>query len=311
MSMNDRVINATPGPNTTRENLVVVRQIEAIRVALRLFDRQLEATAKEALDSTSRTVSLDVPRKRFLEELTSIRKGHRYEKIRKEAMKFKPQKGRESSVNGETSSSFRPQQKPDGSESEAEAKKTGKHKQSAEKTPELTPFDRAQLLVDREAADARLLYEKERGALLDTLKQIREGAVPATQKPETLDKLNEVEKNYSHIWRRLESGVRGTEILESITRKSRSRNKRGRKNKKSAVAQKVSSPKTRMRRNSSMNDFQLAIRRLDQEARRQEALAAKHRELQSMVWTHPYRANSTATDRVYMTSGFRNPRAKE
>lgn len=97
-------------------------------------------------------------------------------------------------------------------------------------------------MVDREAADARLLYEKERGALLDTLKQIREGAVRATQKPETLDKLNEVEKKYSRIWRRLESGVRGAEILESITRKNRSRNKRGRKNKKSAVAQKVSPP---------------------------------------------------------------------
>ncbi|RMD17399.1 hypothetical protein CGOTT_10920 [Corynebacterium gottingense] len=102
MSMNDRVINATPGPNTTRENLVVVRQIEAIRVALRLFDRQLEATAKEALDSTSRTVSLDVPRKRFLEELTSIRKGHRYEKIRQEAMRFKPRNERESLAKGAT-----------------------------------------------------------------------------------------------------------------------------------------------------------------------------------------------------------------
>lgn len=133
--MNERIINAAPGPNTTRENLVLVRQIEAIRVALRLFDRQLEATAKEALESTSRTVSFDVPRRRFLEELTSICEGHRYEKIRKEAMKFKPQKGRESSVNGDTSSSFRSRQKYDGSESEAEAKKTGKPKQTLRKLP--------------------------------------------------------------------------------------------------------------------------------------------------------------------------------
>lgn len=308
--MNDRIINAAPGPNTTRENLVVVRQIEAIRVALRLFDRQLEATAKEALESTSRTISFDTPRKRFLEDLTSIRKGHRYEKIRQEAMRFKPHNERKSVARDATDGGFRSRSMSKISASETETKETRQQNESAEKTPELTPFDRAQLLVDREAADARILYEEERGALLDTLKLIREGTVPVTQKPETLDKLNEVEKNYSRIWRRLESGVRGAEILESITRKSR-RNKGSRRRKKTAAAQNVSSPKTRMRRNSSMNDFQLAIRQLDQEARRQEALAAKHRELQSMVWTHPYRANSTATDRVYMTSGFRNPRAKE
>lgn len=170
----------------------------------------------------------------------------------------------------------------------------------------LSPLDRAQLLVDREAIDARLAYEEQRSVLLGKLKAIREGFLDSELKPDVLSQLDEVEKNYSSVWRRLESGVRGAEILASITKtKRKAGKKRGGSNQQSPP------PKTRIRRNSSQNDFVRAIQALDREAREQARIAAQFREFESMVQSHPYRPNSMSADRVYLTSGFKNPRARK
>lgn len=324
----DRIDPIPPEPKATAEEIITLRQIEAIRVRLRLFDRQLEASAKAAASGTPQHLAFQTTCTKFLDDLSSIRFGLRSEEIRNQAKRSLPNSDptteRGSSVHltapGEQQTKSIPAKdvcgrapRSDYAEPPAPAKRLKPSPDSgapaderSKKKPKLTPLDRAQLLVDREAVDARLSYEEERTVLLGKLKAIRAGTLGAALKPEVLSQLDEVEKNYSSVWRRLESGIRGAEILASITKtKRKTGKKRGGRN------QQAPPPKTRIKRKSSSNDFARAIRALDREAREQARLAAQHREFKSMVQSHPYRPNSVAADRVYLTSGFKNPRARK
>ncbi|MCT1414645.1 hypothetical protein [Corynebacterium sanguinis] len=324
----DRIEPIPPAPKAQAEEIITLRQIEAIRVKLRLFDRQLEASAQAAASGTPQELAFKTACTKFLDDLSSIRFGLRSEEIRNQVKKSLPNSdpasAREPSVHltapGGQQKKNNPAKKVSGgsprsdyAEQPAPPKRVKPSPdsdtpagESSKKTAKFTPLDRAQLLVDREAVDARLAYEEERTVLLEKLKAIRDGDLDAGLKPEVLSQLDEVEKNYSSIWRRLESGVRGAEILASITKtKRKTGKKRGGRN------QQAPPPRTRIKRNSSSNDFVRAIRALDREAREQARLAAQHREFKSMVQSHPYRPNSVAADRVYLTSGFKNPRARK
>lgn len=280
----DQMPPILPGPRATTEDIVRLKQIEGVRLALRLFDRQLEASAKATANGTPQQRAFETSCERFLERLSSLRTGDRLEQIRGEV---------ETPVQ-ETAppSDNQPVEKPDGDSSAT-----------------LTPYDRAQLLVDKEAVEARTKYENDRTVLLNKLKQIREGELPAEKKPQILEGLDTIESWYSKTWKRLESGARGAEILHEIeetTRKSKKR--RGRSHRPRT---RTSSPKVRIKRKSSAHEFLRAIRELDQEAQRQARIAREHRDLETMLTAHPYRNNSVPHDRIYLTSGFRNPRAKK
>lgn len=280
----DQMPPIAPGPRATAEHIVLLRQIEGIRLALRLFDRQLEASAKAAANGTPQQLAFDTSCQKFLDSLSSLRSGDRLEQIRSEVEKT-VQETAQPSAN-------QPVEKPVGDSSAA-----------------LTPYDRAQLLVDKEAVEARTKYENDRTALLDTLKQIQDGELPAEEKPQILEGLDTIESWYSKTWKRLESGARGAEILREIeetTRKSKKR--RGRSHRPRT---RTSSPKVRIKRNSSAHEFLRAIRELDREAQRQVRIAREHRDLETMLKAHPYKNNSVPHDRIYLTSGFRNPRAKK
>jgi|GEM_PF-2839441 len=322
----DKIDPIPPEPKAQAEEIITLRQIEAIRVKLRLFDRQLEASAKAAASGTPQHLAFKTACTKFLDDLSSIRFGLRSEEIRNQVQKSfsNPSTTSESkpSVHPDTPGKRRTKNKParegcsrsprsDYTEPPAPAKRVKPSPGSDTASDEgakkkLSPLDRAQLLVDREAIDARLAYEEQRSVLLGKLKAIREGFLDSELKPDVLSQLDEVEKNYSSVWRRLESGVRGAEILASITKtKRKAGKKRGGSNQQSPP------PKTRIRRNSSQNDFVRAIQALDREAREQARIAAQFREFESMVQSHPYRPNSMSADRVYLTSGFKNPRARK
>lgn len=312
-----RIDPLPPEPNARAEEVITLRQIEAVRLSLRLFDRQLEASAKAAASGTPQHSAFKTACTKFLDDLSSIRFGLRSEEIRNQVKKSLPNS--DPAPGGQQTKSNPPKEgrggapRSDYTEQPAPTKRLKSSPasdtpagESSKKRTKLTPLDRAQLLVDREAVDARIAYEEERTVLLDKLKAIREGTLDAGLKPEVLSQLDEVEKNYSSVWRRLESGIRGAEILASITKTKRTTGK-----KRGGRKQQALPPKTRIKRNSSSKDFERAIRALDREAGEQARLAAQHRELKSMVQSHPYRPNSVAADRVYLTSGFKNPRARK
>ncbi|WP_143111772.1 hypothetical protein [Corynebacterium sp. NML130628] len=136
-----------------------LKQIEGVRLALRLFDRQLEASAKATANGTPQQRAFDTSCQKFLESLSSLRSGDRLEQIRGKVEKTVQEKAQPSGD--------QPAEKPDGDSSAT-----------------LTPYDRAQLLVDKEAVEARTKYENDRTVLLDKPKQIQEGELPAEEEPE-------------------------------------------------------------------------------------------------------------------------------
>ncbi|MCQ4612268.1 hypothetical protein [Corynebacterium sp. CCUG 51687] len=289
----DQILPIAPGPRATAEDIVLLRQIEGIRLALRLFDRQLEASAKAVAKGTPQQRAFDTSCQKFLDSLSSLRSGDRLDQIRRQVGKTEPEPTSPPNKVQETAqtSGDQPAEQPNGDSSAT-----------------LTPYDRAQLLVDKEAVEARTKYENDRTVLLDKLKQIQDAERPVEEKPQILEGLNTIESWYSKTWKRLESGARGAEILREIeetTRKSKKR--RGRSHRPRT---RTSSPKVRIKRNSSAHEFLRAIRELDREAQRQARIAREHRDFETMLKAHPYKNNSVPHDRVYLTSGFRNPRAK-
>ncbi len=172
---------------------------------------------------------------------------------------------------------------------------------------------------------ARAKYEADRTALLKQFEQIREGLLSAEEKPRVREELNAVELEYSRYWQRLTSGARGAEILYEVEKtlreatRARAKSAKHRQTKQAKqgkpgkgdnpVSQRRRAPKTRVRRNSSRRTYLNVMRELQLEARRHEQLAASDRRLEAMVWNHPYKENSVADDRLYQTSGARNPRA--
>lgn len=293
----DRILPIPPGPKTTAEDLVRIRQIEAIRLSLRLLDRQLEASAKAAANGSPQHLAFKNACEKFLAELADIRSGERYQKIHAQVAKSMPPP--ESSIALESD-------KPD---KVVDAEGQIDLVEPNEASVTLTPFDRAQLLVDKEAIEAREKYESDRTFLLEKLQQIQEGNLPAEEKAGVLEGLNLVEGWYSKIWRSLESGARGAEILRDIEKSTRSSSEGKRKTQ--GTSNRPHAPKTRIKKKSSLNQFQAAIRKIEQEERQQARMAAQRRELQGIVQSRPHRNNSTSHDRVYVTSGFRNPRAKK
>lgn len=306
----DRINPIPPGPKATIDDVMRLRQIEAIRLSLRLFDRQLEASAKASANGTPQQLAFDNACRKFLDSLSSVRFGERYQEIQdRVAESFGPSEPQAVAAprqdrNRRSATTRRAPQRVKPSDT---TQTIGENDSEVSST--LTPYDRAQLLVDQEAVTARSQYEADRSVLLEKLKKIRDGELSAEEKPEVLEKLNLVEREYSRIWKRLESGARGAEILKEVEKSSRRSNSARKKSSSSGKQKRF--PKTRIKRNSTLDQFTQAIRELDREAARQERIASERRELQTMVQSHPYRNNSVSHDRIYLTSGFRNPRAKK
>ena len=137
----DRILPIPPGPKTTAEDLVRIRQIEAIRLSLRLLDRQLEASAKAAANGSPQHLAFKNACEKFLAELADIRSGERYQKIHAQVAKSMPPP--ESSIALESD-------KPD---KVVDAEGQIDLVEPNEASVTLTPFDRAQLLVDKEAIE--------------------------------------------------------------------------------------------------------------------------------------------------------------
>ena len=78
----DQIPQIVPGPRATTEEIVRLKQIEGIRLALRLFDRQLEASAKATANGTPQQRAFETSCQKFLESLSSLRSGARLEQIR-------------------------------------------------------------------------------------------------------------------------------------------------------------------------------------------------------------------------------------
>lgn len=291
----------TPGPRATGENIVLIRKIEAVRRALRFFDQQLDMIAKTAAKGTPQQRAFDASCQKFLDALTSFRTGEH----------IHPHHDR--IVGTENNPKTKPIAKtivPSNRQDSPQSLVMRAVEKSDDGIPtSLTPYDQAQLLLDREAAEARTHYENKRSTLLQKLEKIRQGELPAEQKYQVIEELNLVENQYSRIWQKLVSGDRPVEILHQI---ENSKHNLGKKRRKSARTRHRShSPASRMRRNSSRKEFLLAIRELDREIQRQAEITSRHRKLGKLLKTNSHRNNSVSSERIYRTSGFRNPRANK
>lgn len=291
----------TPGPRATGENIVLIRKIEAVRRALRFFDQQLDMIAKTAAKGTPQQRAFDASCQKFLDALTSFRTEERLHPNHDRIA------GTENNPKNKTHQKTITPSKKQGS---PESSTIGPiEKSDGDTLPTLAPYDQAQLLLDREAAEARTQYENKRSTLLQKLEKIRQGELPAEQKYQVIEELNLVENQYSRIWQKLVSGDRPAEILHQI---ENSKHNLGKKRRKSARTRHRShSPASRMRRNSSRKEFLLAIRELDREIQRQAEITSRHRKLGKLLKTNSHRNNSVSSERIYRTSGFRNPRAKK
>ena len=167
-------------------------------------------------------------------------------------------------------------------------------------------FNLAQIAVDKEAVDERRKYEDKRGELLQKLEAIREGLLPFEEKPGIITQLNAVEREYSSIWRRLESGDRGAEILYEIEAKASKRQRRRRHKPK-----RYKPLKTQIKQKASITDFERAIRKLEADERAAQARIRDDNFFRSLVYLHPAKTNSVKDDRIYMSAGVPNPRGKK
>ncbi|WP_165165407.1 hypothetical protein [Corynebacterium qintianiae] len=241
---------------------------------------------------------------------------------------------------------------------------------------QISALEEAQILVDREAVAARSAYERERTSLLSNLRTAQEQRLGSAEKRPILDALTLVESQYSAIWRRLESGIRGAEILyevekrraqeelererQNLKRKNReelqhlsdewqrlnnsrpvartgehsnastskpenSKKRRSRttakkglnhqhqtgKRQPKPVTKKPKGPATRIQKQSSVNDFERAIRALDAEYRREAKRSKEFGMIANLASSHPFKTNNRADERVYLTHGVPYRRSKK
>lgn len=291
----------TPGSRATGENIVLIRKIEAVRRALRFFDQQLDMIAKTAAKGTPQQRAFDASCQKFLDALTSFRTGEHLHPHHDRVA------GTENNPKNKTHrKTITPSKKQDSPESSTIGPI---EKSDGDTLTTLTPYDQAELLLDREATEARTKYENKRSTLLQKLEKIRQGELPVEQKHQVIEELNLIENQYSRIWQKLVSGDSAAEILHQI--ENSKHNPRKERRKSARTRNRSHSPTPRMRRNSSRKEFLLAIRELDREIQRQAEITSKHRKLGKLLKSNSHRNNSVSSERIYRTSGFRNPRAKK
>ncbi|WP_297851691.1 hypothetical protein [uncultured Corynebacterium sp.] len=273
----------TRHPSIELENRIVLAQARELRQVLETFNLRVQALSKDA-ETARHQVMLVRDTRKFEDQISNILHGSRAKEIR----------------DSEESSMAANPPNPAFDESPSRKSKP-KPQLSAEEL-----FKLAQIAVDKEAVNARRKYEQRREELLQQLKAMREGELSAEEKPEIIAQLDAVEREYSSIWRRLESGARGAEILAEIEAKASKQKRRRRHQPK-----KYKPLKTQIKKKASVTDFERAVRKLKADERAAQARIRDDNFFRSLVYLHPAKTNSMKDDRIYMSAGVPNPRGKK
>lgn len=227
-------------PSVDIENRIVALQTQALLRVLRTFNLRVETLAKEA-DSANYQVFLERELRTFETQISEILRGTKQAEFRQ---RIESEIEKEKLEAAELGNDFCTESDP--------------NPPTIIDSKREDPYALAQIIVDSEAVEARQKYEHDREILLNQLKEIRDGQRPDSEKTSITSGLDDVERNYSRVWRHLESGKRGAEILRKLETES-SRKGRGlsRKNRGQPKA-----PKTRIKQRSSRTDFEKAIQNL-------------------------------------------------
>ena len=271
-------------PSIELENRIALAQARELRQVLETFNLRVQALSKDA-ETARHQVMLVRDVRAFEDKIGDILHGSRAKEIR---------------ASVESSMAENP---PNPTSNETPSRKSKQKPQlSAEEL-----FKLAQIAVDKEAVNARRKYEQQREELLQQLKAIRVSELSVEEKPKIIAKLDAVEREYSSIWRRLESGARGAEILAEIEAKASKQQRRRRRHQ----PKKYKPLKTQIKKKASVTEFERAVRQLRADERAAQARIRNDNFFRSLVYLHPAKTNSMKDDRIYMSAGVPNPRGKK